>query len=143
MSRKEEIEVRSKVFWEGALKTRSVIRGFEVFTDKPRSDFGTNDAPAPMEIFVSAMGACLLSTFVWAAYRSHTKIEDCAMDVRATSAGTGEDGVSGAEFKLTVWAKGDYKRKLEKCFDIARSSCSLTSSVSFPLEFSMVFKEEG
>ncbi len=141
MSKEKEIKVRSKVFWRGGLKTSSVVRGFELGTDKPKIDFGTNTAPAPMEVFISGMGACLLSTFVWAVYRAHVEIEDCTVGVKATTSKTGDEGISGATMKLTVWANRGNRKKLDKCFDLARNTCTLTKSVSFPLEFIMVFKE--
>jgi uncharacterized OsmC-like protein len=141
MLQEKEIKVRSKVFWRGGLKTSSVVRGFEVGTDKPKSDFGTNTAPAPMEVFISGMGACLLSTFVWAVYRAHLEIEDCTVGVKATTTKTGKKGISGAAMKLTVWAGSEHRKKLDKCFDLAKNTCTLTKSVSFPLEFIMEFKD--
>lgn len=141
MMEEKEIKVRSKVFWQGGLKTSSVVRGFELGTDKPKSDFGTNTDPAPMEVFISGMGACLLSTFVWAVFRAHVEIEDCTVDVKATTTKTGDDGISGAIMKLTVWSDDENRKKLEKCFDLAKNTCTLTKSVSFPLELIMIFKD--
>ncbi|MHA2309162.1 MAG: OsmC family protein [Candidatus Heimdallarchaeaceae archaeon] len=143
MEAKKEIEARAKVFWEGGLKTRSLIRGFEVETDKPKSDFGTNTAPAPMEIFIAAMGGCILSTFIWAVWKARIQIEDCTVDIKAYADNSEENGtITKATISLTVWAKKKYNQKLEKCFNIARTTCTLTNAVSFPIESIMLFKED-
>ena len=119
MREKHKIEARAKIFWEGGLKTRSIIRGFEVETDKPKVDFGTNTAPAPMEIFISSMGACILSTFVWTLWRARITIEDCSIDIKAyADIYEKKERVLKARITLTVWAEKKYKKKLEQCFNI-------------------------
>ncbi len=142
MKESNEIEARAKVFWEGGLKTRSIIRGFEVETDKPKSDFGTNTAPAPLEIFIAGMGACILSTFIWSVWKTRVQIEDCTVDVRAyASTVENSEKVTKSTIKLTVWADKKHHKKLENCFNIARSSCTLTNAVSFPIESSFQIKD--
>ncbi len=142
MKDEQEIEARAKVLWEGGLKTQSIIRGFEVETDQPKMNFGTNTAPAPMEVFIASMGACLLSSFVWAAFRARVTIDDCNVGIRATALVTENSATaSKAEMKLTVWARYEYKKKLETCFNAAKKSCTLTNAVSFPLAIEFNFKD--
>ena len=139
----QETRLKAKVFWEGGLKTRSIIRGFEVETDEPKHHFGTNTAPAPVEIFISGIGACLMSTFVWSVLMSRVTINDCTVDVKAyTDTNEKKEKLLKAEITLTVWSDKKDKKKLEHCFDISKSICTLTSAVTFPLEINMKFKEE-
>jgi uncharacterized OsmC-like protein len=143
MVEKQDVRAKAKVLWEGGLKTRSLIRGFEIETDKPKLHFGTNTAPAPMEVFISSIGACLLSTFVWAALMSRVTIEDCAVDIKAYTTGQeNKEKLSKVKIILTVWAEKKYKKKLEQCFDISRKTCSLTDAISCNVENIMQFKEE-
>ena len=136
-----KIETRAKIFWEGGLKTRSIIRGFEVETDKPKADFGTNTAPAPMEIFISGIGSCILSTFVWTVWKARVAIEDCTIDIKAyVDKFENEDRIIKSIITLTVWAEKKYRKKLEKCFDISKKTCTLTNSVSFPIEINFKLK---
>lgn len=139
----QEIRAKAKVFWEGGLKTRSIIRGFEVETDKPKSSFGTNTAPAPMEVFISSIGACLLSTFVWSVLMARVTIKDCTIDLKAyTDIYEKKEKLSKVKIILTVWAERKDKKRLENCFDISKTICTLSNAVSFPLEIIMHFKEE-
>lgn len=139
----QEIRAKSKVFWEGGLKTRSIIRGFEVETDKPKSSFGTNLAPAPMEVFISGIGSCFLSTFVWTVLKARITIEDCIVDIKAyTDTHEKKERIAKAKITLTVWAEKKHKKKLEQCFDVSKTTCPLTDAVSFPVEIDMQFKEE-
>ena len=139
----QEIRAKAKVFWEGGLKTRSIIRGFEVETDKPKFSFGTNTAPAPLEVFISSIGACLLSTFVWSALKARITIQDCTVDIKAYTVDKEKvEKLSKAKVALTVWADKKDKKKLEQCFDISKKICPLTDAVSFPMDSIMNFKEE-
>ncbi len=141
MEEEYKIETRSKIFWEGGLKTRSIIRGFEVETDKPKIDFGTNTAPAPMEIFMTGIGSCILTTFIWVVWKSRMTIEDCSIDIKGY-ADTIENNerILKSKITLTVWANNKYKKKLEQCFKISKNTCPLTNSVSFPIEINMILK---
>lgn len=143
MKEAKDTKLKAKVFWEGGLKTRSVIRGFELETDKPKSSFGTNMAPAPMEVFISGIGACLLSTFVWVVLKARITIQDCIIDIKAyTDIYQNKERIVKAKITLTVWAEKKYKKNLEKCFDVSIKNCSLTDAVSFPIENILQFKEE-
>ena len=138
----QKARARAKIFWEGGLKTRSIIRGFEVVTDKPKSSFGTNMAPAPMEVFISGIGSCILSTFLWAVLKSRITIDDCIVDIKAyTENHNNIEKISNAKISLTVWAESKFKNKLEQCFAISKTNCSLTNAVSIPIEIKMKFKE--
>ena len=145
MSKREPI-ARTKVLWEGVLKTQAIIRGMEVHTDKPKSHHGTNTAPAPLEVFIASMGSCFMTTFLNAAMRSRIEVEDCSVDVKIYS-GMVEDKerVTDAELKLKVWVKEEWARdpaKLEKCFEHAKENCSITNAVNFPIEISLSVKKE-
>ncbi|MCK5037863.1 MAG: OsmC family protein [Thermoplasmata archaeon] len=135
-------EARAKVMWEGGLRTNTLIRGMELGCDKPKGLFGTNTAPAPMEIFSSAMGSCLMTTFLYSAHKSRMHVSDISVDVRTES-----DFVDGLErivagsMKLSVWTEGAEQAKIEKIFELARTHCTVTNAINFPLEFELKIKD--
>ncbi len=142
MTNNGKSEARAKVMWEGGLKTNSLIRGMELACDKPKGLFGTNTAPAPMEIFSSAMGSCLMTTFLYSAHKSRIHVSDISVDVK-----TEADFVDGLErivagsMKLSVWTDGAGEAKIEKVFEMARAHCTVTNAVNFPLEFELKIKD--
>jgi uncharacterized OsmC-like protein len=96
-----------------------------------------------MEVFISSIGACLLSTFVWSVLKARVTINDCTGDIKAyTDTHKKKEQVSKAKITLTVWADKKDKEKLEQCFDISKTICTLTNAVSFPMEIIMHLKEE-
>jgi uncharacterized OsmC-like protein len=143
MSQEKHLEASATVFWEGALKTRAVVRGFEVYTDKPRQSFGTNSAPAPAELFITAIGSCFLATFVWAAMKARVEFEDVKVKIKADTVEANDEAkITGSVMTLTAWGKPYVQEKLQRCFELSKSHCTLTNSVSFPLELVFEFKAE-
>jgi len=143
MKLSHDAKLKAKIFWEGGLKTRSIIRGFEVETDEPKSKFGTNMAPAPMEVFISGIGSCLLSSFIGTILKARINIEDCVVVIQGyTNICEKKEKIVKAEITLTVWADKKHKKKLEQCFEISKKICLLTDAISFPLDMIMQFKEE-
>ena len=135
-------EARAKVMWEGGLRTNTLIRGRELGCEKPKGLFGTNTAPAPMEIFSSAMGSCLMTTFLYLAHKSRMHVSDISVDVRTES-----DFIDGLErivagsMKLSVWTEGAEQAKIEKIFELAKTHCTVTNAINFPLEFELKIKD--
>lgn len=53
----KRIRVRSS--WEGSMRARHELRGFQFHTDEPADAGGENTAPTPMEYVVAALAGCL------------------------------------------------------------------------------------
>ena len=141
MSDNGKKEARAMVLWEGGLKTNSIIRGMELACDKPKGLFGTNTAPAPLEIFSSAMGSCLMTTFLYSAHKSRIHVSDISVDVKTeTDSVDGIERVVAGSMKVSVWTDGADESKIEKVFELARSHCTVTNAVNFPLEFKLKIK---
>lgn len=138
-----KLEARAKTFWEGSLRTNSIIRGFEVGTDKPKGQFGTNTSPAPAELFLASISACFLSTFAFNALMKRIKLKEITSDIRAPiDRKEGHEKITTIRLKLKVWAEPGDEKKLKACFDAAKTQCSLTKSLKDPIEFELKIKQE-
>lgn len=136
-------EAVAKTFWEGGLRTNSIIRGFEVGTDKPKGQFGTNTAPAPAELFLSSISACFLSTFAFNALMKRVTLKEITSEIRGSlNMDEGHERITKIHVKLKVWADHGDEKKLEACFDAAKTQCSLTKSLNEPIDFEMKIKQD-
>jgi organic hydroperoxide reductase OsmC/OhrA len=138
-----KLDAIAKTFWEGGLRSNSIIRGFEVGTDKPKGQFGTNTAPAPAELFLASISACFLSTFAFNALMKRIKLKDITSEIRGTmDMKEGHEKISKIHVKLKVWVEHMEEKKLNACFDAAKTQCSLTKAVNVPIDFHMKIKQE-
>jgi uncharacterized OsmC-like protein len=139
----EEARTRAKVFWEGGLRTVSNIRGMELRSDKPKSYYGTNTGPAPMEIFVASIGKCFLTIFLHAAMRSRVEVADASVDIKGhTTIEKGIESMTRIELKLTAWAEKEHRQKLEKAMELSKEICALTRILTIPIEYEFVLKND-
>ncbi len=96
--------LRAKVLWDGVLATTTLIRGFEVRTDKPKGLWGTNTAPAPGELFIGGLGAAVLTTYAQRLRLRKLDVGDLALDVTAPLTVVADDErIESILFKLKVW----------------------------------------
>ena len=51
---------RARTVWKGGTKSESEVRGFKVLIDEPVDLGGTDTAPNPVEMVLSALGSCLV-----------------------------------------------------------------------------------
>ena len=136
-----KLEARAKTFWEGSLKTSSIIRGFEVGTDKPKNLYGTNTAPAPAELFLASISACFLSTFAFNALTRRIELKEITTDIKGSiEMVKGLEKITKIDLKLKVWAENVEEKKLKTCFDAAKAQCSLTKTSNIPISFELKTK---
>jgi uncharacterized OsmC-like protein len=134
-------EMKSMTLWEGGVKTNTIIRGFEIPTDEPLTDFGSNSSAAPAEVFLGSIGACLTAAYAWAAFASKLRLHA----MRTTLNGrietvNGIRKITHVKVSLKVTAKSNKPDKLERCFKIARDRCTLLNTLDCEKELDFTFK---
>ncbi|MCK5559201.1 MAG: OsmC family protein [Thermoplasmata archaeon] len=135
------MDAKVKTLWSGGLKTLSLIRGFEVETDKPKIHFGTNTAAAPAELFIASIGACFVSTFALFAFHKRLTIDEITADIKAKIGKKKEvEEITSITLTVKVWSDSKFQSQLEKCFITAKKTCSLTKAIKVPIEFSIEYK---
>jgi uncharacterized OsmC-like protein len=125
-------EFRAKSLWEGGLRTNTLIRGFEVQSDDPVAEFGTNTAPAPAEIFLGSIGACLITTYAWRAFTSRLSLTAMTANVKGKIEKVDNvEKITSIEIKFKVSAITNKPDKLERCFQLTHENCLLLNSLDF------------
>jgi len=137
------MHAKAKTIWSGGLKTESIIRGFEVETDQPKLYYGTNQAPAPAEVFAASLGACLITSFVWYALHKHLRVDEITADVNIDIETYDTiDKITEITINTKVWSEPKAKKHLEKCLDSAKEHCPLTNALNVPVNISIEYKLE-
>jgi uncharacterized OsmC-like protein len=123
-------ELRAKTLWEGGQRTNNIIRGFEIQTDEPWTEFGTNTAPAPAEVFLSAIGACLTASYAWTAFTSRLNLLAISANLRGIIKKVdGVNKITKVEVSLKVNSKSNKPDKLKRCYELALEKCLLLNTL--------------
>lgn len=112
---------RSRVKWQGGLRTKAYMRSHTVNFDEP-GDLGASDTAASgHEHLLSAVGACILTGFVFQATRMRIRIYDAEISMEGTFgniknwAGLEDESTPGyPEIQAKLHVKADAPRKTIK-----------------------------
>jgi len=92
---------------------------------------GKGRYPCPDELFLSALGGCLLTTFLWFKKRLKFNLEGLRISVEGTVSHVGPRGyrVTGIEAIINVETDEEGREKAQKCAELTQEYCHLTRSI--------------
>lgn len=99
--------------------------------DTPLEFGGESRYPCPDEIFFSAVGGCLITTFLYFKKRLKLDLRGIQVTVQGTVAPVGPKGyrIKGIEAFVNVEADEKERSKAEKCAKLAIEYCHITRSL--------------
>ncbi len=129
---------RSRVKWQSGLKAKAYMRNHTVNFDEPEGLGATDTAASAHEHILSAVGACMMTGFVFQATRKGIKIHDAEVALEGTFgnilnwAGLNDEGTPGyPEIKAKLFVKADADRKtLEELWNEAWKRSVVTQTVA-------------
>ncbi len=109
---------RSRVQWQGGLRAKAFMRNHVASFDEPEGLAATDSAASAHEHILSAIGACMMTGFVFQATRQGVKIHDCEIALEGSFgdiknwAGLTDQGTSGyPEIKAKIYVRANADKK--------------------------------
>jgi uncharacterized OsmC-like protein len=92
---------------------------------------GKNRFPCPDDLFFSAIGGCILTTFLYFKNKIKLNLRDLRIVVQGKVNSVGAKGyrIMGIEVFINVETDEREKSKAEKCVELAKDYCHLTRSI--------------
>lgn len=113
--------------------------GHQWFGDEPTDKGGQDTAPNPVQLLLSALGACTTITLEMYASHKGIRLEHVQVDLALNPNGDPEAGINNIERKITL--KGDFTEDQHKRLLKVAESCPihklLTSNISIQSELSI------
>jgi uncharacterized OsmC-like protein len=123
-----QVAFRVKTQWKGQTRSESTVesytlagevvpRSFTIVSDEPHELLGTNSAPNPQELLMSAVNACMMVGYVAQASIRGIRLDDCRIE---TEGELDLRGFLGLDEKVppgyrrlnyTFWLEGDGSRE--------------------------------
>jgi organic hydroperoxide reductase OsmC/OhrA len=144
----KKIEFKSDLSWDGKSGGKITLpKGIVIHIDTPKEFGGEGRYLCPDELFFSAIGGCLLTTFLF----MHRKLKFNLKGLRLSVSGDVEyqspEGyrVTGARVKLTAETDKEGKEKAQNCAEMTKKFCHITRSIeeSIPIKITseVIMKE--
>ena len=124
--------------WTGGIRTVSRARGHEVVADGPAWRKGTDEGPAPGELMLASVGACLVNHLARALERERVPFRGLGARVTGTFKRVGDLDVFDAfRFDVAVRAPEASMDAAGEALEVARAECTLLLVVDVEKEFAL------
>jgi organic hydroperoxide reductase OsmC/OhrA len=125
--------------WDGRSGAEITLpKGKKLQIDIPKEFGGEGKYLCPDELFFSAVGGCLLTTFLYMYDKLKFNLKSLHISVNGGIESHGPEGyrVSGAQVSLVVRTDDEGRRKAQDCIEMTKKFCHITRSIekSVPIE---------
>nr|MDO8134173.1 OsmC family protein [Candidatus Njordarchaeum guaymaensis] len=140
-TQQRKIEFQASLSWDGKSGGEvKVSSGHALRIDTPRDFGGEGRYPCPDELFFSAIGGCLITTFLYMHKKIMFNLKGLQVSVTGNVESMGTEGFRirrvGANMNVETDQEG--KDKARNCIEMTKRFCHITRSIekSIPIEIS-------
>lgn len=110
-------------YWEGGYRCRMPVRDFEIISDEPLDEGGTDTGPAPTDLFLASLASCFTMAVYHAARKRAIELPDLV--VRTTGH---YEGLRYDEIEVEVLSSHP-REELEELVERAKSWCYVSNTL--------------
>jgi len=132
---------KAQTKWIEGFKTETEVRKFKVGIDEPLELKGTNTAPNPVEMILTAVGGCVAVTYRAYARKFGIEIEDLIIDLEGDTVHGGWTDKEGRErsgfkqIRYEVKIKTNApEEKVLQLHKLVKEKCSVSDMLIYPTE---------
>jgi len=132
---------KAQTKWIEGFKTETEVRKFKVDIDEPLELKGTNTAPNPVEMILTAVGGCVAVTYRAYARKFGIEIEDLIIDLEGDTVRGGWTDKEGRErsgfkqIRYEVKIKTNApEEKVLQLHKLVKEKCSVSDMLIYPTE---------
>ncbi|PUA32094.1 MAG: hypothetical protein B9J98_04395 [Candidatus Terraquivivens tikiterensis] len=116
--------------WDRSTGAEALTKGGSVRLDMPKDFGGLGRYPCPDELFLSALGGCMITTFIYFQRKLNVRINGMEVDVEGDVKLDGKGyRMTDVRIKLKVLADDPELEKATRCAKLAAEYCHLTRSI--------------
>ena len=140
MSGPSRWEGQINLLWDGESGGEVNIRNHPPLRlDTPVEYGGKGRYPCPDEIFLSAIGGCLLTTFLYFKRKIRLHLEGLRISVSGNVGLVGPEGYRITDLKAVIRIKTSKEEEanVKKCVEWTKDYCHITRALTVPVKISM------
>jgi organic hydroperoxide reductase OsmC/OhrA len=127
-----KIEFKVDLSWDGKSGGEIAFgKGTKLRIDIPKEFGGEGKNLCPDDLFFSAIGGCLLTTFLYMKKKLNFNLKDLRIIVVGDVQSKGPEGfrVAGARVNLSVETDAEGETEARKCLEMTEKFCHITRSL--------------
>ncbi|WXG47282.1 MAG: OsmC family protein [Candidatus Atabeyarchaeum deiterrae] len=133
------IEFKVNLAWDGKSGGEvTLASGATLHVDQPKEFGGEGKHLCPDDLFFSAIGGCLLTTFLYMHRKSKFNLKGVHISVNGAVESLSQEGyrVKGARVNMNVETDKEGDEKARNCIEMTKRFCHITRSIekSIPIQ---------
>jgi len=136
----KHLKYQIKLLWDGKSGGEVDFKGFTLRLDTPVEFGGRGRYPCPDELLFSAVGGCLLTTFLYFQRKLRLRLEDLQVTISGDIDLIGPEGyrITRIEAVLHIQTIEEEEAKAKECAALTRDFCHITRTLerAIPTEIS-------
>ncbi len=127
----KDYECEVNIIWDGKTGGEANIKSWNVKFDTPSEFGGLARYPCPDELFISAIGGCLLTTFLYFNERIKLNLIGFKIMVKGKVSLIGQEGyrLTHIEVIMKVEVSEEKSERVEKCVELTKKYCHILRSI--------------
>ncbi len=141
----KELEYSAESRWDGSTGGVAEADGFTVVFDTPPEYGGRGSAPCPDQLFLTALGGCILNTFINFKNRLGAETVDASVRVSCRIELVDSTGyrVTSISAEMRIISEPDMEALNRRCVEMAVEHCHLTRSMEAAVPIRCVISVES
>lgn len=137
----EPLRFRVQLLWDGETGAESKTSKGTIQMDMPEEFGGLGRSPCPDEVFLSAIGGCLITTFLFFKRRFNAYIKDLSVNVDGDVAFiNGTYRITKVTAKLRISTIESERERAERCGRLAVKYCHITNSIKPAIDVEVTYE---
>jgi uncharacterized OsmC-like protein len=131
------------VLWDGQSGGQATAGNYSVRLDMPKKFGGQGRNLCPDELFLSSIGGCLLTTFLYLKKRFKLQVSDYKVEVKGDLELIEREGyrIVGVKAKIKVKVvEGEDKTKVKNVLLLSKDYCHITRSIEKSIPVKVITK---
>ena len=134
---------KAKVAWDGSEGGKTIAKNQIVFRfDTPKEFGGKAKYTSPEEIFISSIGSCLITTFLFFRKKIRFPMKSLRVEANGKLDRNNNEGYRFMEINALLLVEIETAQsihKIQKCFDLTEKFCPISQSLKncIPLKISL------
>ena len=123
-------KLNAELTWKGGVCSEIKMRNHLIIIDSGKDEGGEDLGPAATEVFLAALGACVMTNISRIGKKMRLNIKNVSMDINGNKEHNGHPSSFVAlDIKVSIEADTNDREKLERLVELSEKNCTVSNTV--------------
>ena len=116
--------------WKGGVCSEIKMRNHTITIDSGRDEGGEDLGPTAPEVFLAALGACVMTNISRIGKKMRLDIENVSMEIKGVKEHNGHpSSFMALDIEVSIEANGKDRDKFERLVELSEKNCTVSNTV--------------